>query len=167
MSTDAPTGARVRPPREGRSNGQWLVNGQEPLNPNEVFKAADNGLTVRERIESVYAHEGFASIPADDLHGRMRWWGLYTQRKQGIDGGRTGDLSADELSDEYFMMRVRLDGGSLTLEQLRVVAQDRREGNRLRTQGRKLRREVRRAVVRRQQHERRLARYHFQPHLLK
>jgi sulfite reductase (ferredoxin) len=123
MSTEAPTGARVRPPREGRSNGQWLVNGRDPLNHNEEFKAADNGLNVRERIESTYSREGFASIPADDLHGRMRWWGLYTQRRQGIDGGRTGDLSADELSDEYFMMRVRLDGGSLTLEQLRVVAQ--------------------------------------------
>lgn len=41
----------------------------------------------------------------------MRWWGLYTQRAQGIDGGRTGTLGPDELSDEYFMMRVRLDGG--------------------------------------------------------
>ncbi len=119
----APTGARVRPPREGRSNGQWLVDGQTPLNPNEVFKAADNGLNVRERIERTYSRDGFASIPEDDLHGRMRWWGLYTQRKQGIDGGRTGTLSADELSDEYFMMRIRLDGGELSLEQLRVVAQ--------------------------------------------
>ena len=117
--------APARGARHGRpgGQGQWALGYREPLNPNEVFKAADNGLNVRERIESVYAHEGFASIPADDLHGRMRWWGLYTQRKQGIDGGRTGDLSADELSDEYFMMRVRLDGGSLTLEQLRVVAQ--------------------------------------------
>ena len=116
-------GAKVRPPREGRSNGQWLVDGRDPLNPNEVFKAADNGLNVRERIETIYAREGFASIPDDDLHGRMRWWGLYTQRKQGIDGGRTGTLSADELSDEYFMLRVRIDGGALTLDQLRVVAQ--------------------------------------------
>ena len=119
----APTGARVRPPREGRSNGQWLVDGQTPLNPNEEFKAADNGLNVRQRIEQTYAREGFASIPDDDLHGRMRWWGLYTQRKQGIDGGRTGTLSADELSDEYFMMRVRSDGGQLTVEQLRTIAQ--------------------------------------------
>ncbi|MFT3875662.1 MAG: nitrite/sulfite reductase [Propioniciclava sp.] len=121
--TSTPTGARVRPPREGRSNGQWLVDGQAPLNPNEAFKAADNGLNVRERIEQIYCHQGFSSIPEDDLHGRMRWWGLYTQRKQGIDGGRTGKLSADELSDEYFMMRVRLDGGELSLEQLHTVAQ--------------------------------------------
>ena len=129
MSTDtsvhsaALPGAKVRPPREGRSNGQWLVDGHDPLNHNEEFKAADNGLNVRERIETIYAREGFASIPHDDLHGRMRWWGLYTQRRQGIDGGRTGNLSADELSDEYFMLRVRIDGGALTLDQLRVVAQ--------------------------------------------
>ena len=63
MSTNSTTGARVRPPREGRSNGQWLVDGQEPLNHNEEFKAADDGLNVRARIEQIYAREGFAAIP--------------------------------------------------------------------------------------------------------
>ena len=106
-----------------RSNGQWLVDGRTPLNPNEVFKAVDDDpLAVRGRIERIYAVEGFDSIPTDDLHGRMRWWGLYTQRKQGIDGGRTGTLGPDELSDRYFMLRVRSDGGSLSLEQLRTIA---------------------------------------------
>ncbi len=123
MTHDAsPPGARVRPPREGRSNGQWNVDGPTPLNANEEFKAADNGLNVRERIEQIYSKQGFASIPTDDVHGRFRWWGLYTQRRPGIDGGRTGSLSTDELSDEYFMLRVRLDGGTLSLEQLRTVA---------------------------------------------
>ena len=116
------TPSRVRQSASGKSNGQWAVDGKAPLNANEEFKAADNGLNVRERIEQVYSKQGFASIDPDDLHGRMRWWGLYTQRKQGIDGGRTGTLSADELSDEYFMMRVRLDGGALTTEQARVLA---------------------------------------------
>ncbi len=113
----------VRAEQAPRSNGQWLVDGRAPLNPNEVFKATDNDpLAVRGRIEGIYAVEGFDSIPTDDLHGRMRWWGLYTQRKQGIDGGRTGTLGADELSDRYFMMRVRSDGGALSLEQLRAIA---------------------------------------------
>ena len=40
----------------------------------------------------MYSREGFASIPGQDLRGRMRWWGLYTQRKPGIDGGRTAVL---------------------------------------------------------------------------
>ncbi|NHA69615.1 nitrite/sulfite reductase [Phycicoccus flavus] len=121
-TTTNPPDRTVRPPRPGRSNGQWAVDGTAPLNANEEAKQAGGGLEVRERIEQVYAREGFASIPADDLNGRMRWWGLYTQRRPGIDGGRTATLEPHELSDEYFMLRVRLDGGALTLEQLRVLA---------------------------------------------
>lgn len=105
-----------------KSQGQWAVDGTDPLNDNEALKRADDGLNVRERVERVYAKEGFASIPRDDLTGRLRWWGLYTQRKPGIDGGRTATLEPEELEDEYFMMRVRSDGGRLTLEQLRTVA---------------------------------------------
>ncbi|EWT01381.1 sulfite reductase [Intrasporangium oryzae NRRL B-24470] len=117
----------VRPPRADRSNGQWKVDGTVPLNPNETWKQEDGGLNVRERIESIYSKEGFASIPPQDLSGRFRWWGLYTQRRPGIDGGRTAQLDDSELSDEYFMLRVRLDGGALTLEQLHTVADISRE----------------------------------------
>ncbi|MCI2240700.1 nitrite/sulfite reductase [Paenibacillus sp. TRM 82003] len=110
----------ARAPRPG-GDGQWRIDGTKPLNHNEEVKAADGGLNVRERIERVYAPGGFSSIAPDDLNGRFRWWGLYTQRRPGIDGGRTAQLSAQELSDEFFMLRVRIDGGSLTTEQLRVV----------------------------------------------
>ena len=34
--------------------------------------------------------------------------GLYTQRKPGIDGGRTSALPPEELDDEHFMMRIRI-----------------------------------------------------------
>ena len=112
----------VRPPAEGRSNGQWAVDGRAPLNAAEAFKAEDDGLNVRARIEEVYAVQGFDSIAEDDLRGRFRWWGLYTQRRPGIDGGRTAQLEPHELEDRYFMLRVRIDGGALTTEQLRVVA---------------------------------------------
>ena len=118
-STDAASSRATTP---SRSNGQWAVDGREPLNANEVLKQADDGLNVRERVEQVYAREGFASIPRDDLTGRLRWWGLYTQRKPGIDGGKTATLEPEELEDEYFMMRIRSDGGRLSLEQLRTVA---------------------------------------------
>jgi sulfite reductase (ferredoxin) len=111
-----------RPARPKKSNGQWKVDGTEPLNKNEVDKAEDNGLNVRARIEEVYSKGGFSSIDPDDLHGRFRWWGLYTQRKPGIDGGRTAKLEPHELEDEYFMMRIRTDGGKLNLEQLRTIA---------------------------------------------
>lgn len=109
--------------RPKKSNGQWKIDGHVPLNSNEAFKAEDSGLNVRARIEEVYAKSGFASIDPEDLHGRFRWWGLYTQRKPGIDGGRTATLEPHELEDEYFMLRVRIDGGKLSTKQLRTIAE--------------------------------------------
>jgi sulfite reductase (ferredoxin) len=103
--------------------GQWALGEREPLNPNEKFKLEDDALNVRARVEQIYAKEGFDSIPAEDLQGRLRWWGLYTQRKQGIEGGRTATLESHELQDKYFMLRVRVDGGALTTEQLRVIGE--------------------------------------------
>jgi sulfite reductase (ferredoxin) len=106
-----------------RGEGQWALGHLEPLNPNERTKKDDDGLNVRRRIETIYAHRGFDSIDQADLRGRFRWWGLYTQRRPGIDGGRTGTLEPEELDDSYFMMRVRVDGGALSTEQLRVVGE--------------------------------------------
>ncbi|MDQ4094282.1 MAG: nitrite/sulfite reductase [Actinomycetota bacterium] len=106
-----------------RGEGQWKLGYREPLNRNEQIKKDDDGLNVRARIETIYAHRGFDSIDPADLRGRMRWWGLYTQRKAGIEGGRTGALEPEELEDRYFMMRVRVDGGALTTEQLRVLGE--------------------------------------------
>jgi len=103
--------------------GQWALDEHEPLNTNEKFKLEDDALNVRARVEQVYSKEGFDSIPAEDLQGRLRWWGLYTQRKQGIDGGRTAMLEPHELEDKFFMLRVRIDGGALTAGQLRVIGE--------------------------------------------
>ena len=110
-------------PTRTKATGQWALGQREPLNANEKFKAEDNGLNVRERVEQIYAREGFGSIAPEDLRGRLRWWGLYTQRKPGIDGGRTASLPPEELDDEYFMLRIRTDGGMLSVEQLRTIAQ--------------------------------------------
>ncbi|MEU9742401.1 nitrite/sulfite reductase [Micromonospora chersina] len=117
----------ARAPRRPRGEGQWALGHREPLNANERIKKDDDPLNVRARIENIYAHRGFASIDPQDLRGRFRWWGLYTQRKAGIDGGRTAVLEPHELEDEFFMLRVRVDGGELTLAQLRVVADISRE----------------------------------------
>ncbi|MEU5902103.1 MULTISPECIES: nitrite/sulfite reductase [Streptomyces] len=106
-----------------RGEGQWAVGHFTPLNGNEQFKKDDDGLNVRTRIETIYSKRGFDSIDPNDLRGRMRWWGLYTQRKPGIDGGKTAVLAPEELDDEYFMLRVRVDGGRLTTEQLRVIGE--------------------------------------------
>lgn len=106
-----------------RGEGQWAVGHFTPLNANEQAKKDDDGLNVRTRIETIYSKAGFDSIDPADLRGRMRWWGLYTQRKPGIDGGKTAVLEPEELDDRYFMLRVRIDGGRLTTEQLRVIGQ--------------------------------------------
>ena len=108
------------PARKGQ--GQWALGHREPLNQNERVKRDDDGLNVRQRIIDLYQHTGFDSIDPADLRGRFRWCGLYTQRAPGIHGGRTAMLEPEELDDEYFMLRVRIDGGALTSEQLRTIA---------------------------------------------
>ncbi|CAL9572813.1 nitrite/sulfite reductase [Streptomyces sp. enrichment culture] len=106
-----------------RGEGQWARGHFTPLNGNEQFKKDDDGLNVRTRIETIYSKAGFDSIDPNDLRGRMRWWGLYTQRRPGIDGGKTAVLEPEELDDEFFMLRVRIDGGRLTTRQLRVIGE--------------------------------------------
>ena len=110
------------PPTKQRGQGQWALGHYEPLNAAERFKKDDAGLNVRDRIVSRYASQGFDAIDPTDLRGRFRWWGLYTQRRPGIAGGRTGALDDADIEDSYFMMRVRIPGGQLSADQLRTVA---------------------------------------------
>lgn len=110
-------------PAKARNEGQWALGHREPLNANEELKKAGNPLDVRERIENIYAKQGFNSIDKTDLRGRFRWWGLYTQREQGYDGTWTGDDNIDKLEAKYFMMRVRCDGGALSAAALRTLGQ--------------------------------------------
>ena len=110
-------------PAKTRSEGQWALGEREPLNANEEFKRHEDPLAVRDRIENIYAKEGFASIDKTDLRGRFRWWGLYTQREQGYDGTFTGEENTDLLEAPYFMLRVRSDGGALSAGSLRVLGQ--------------------------------------------
>ena len=121
-SVEAPTAPPSRRPRPKRGEGQWAQGYREPLNVNEQLKKDDDALNVRARIENIYSHRGFESIDPGDLRGRFRWWGLYTQRKPGIDGGKTGMLKPEELDDKFFMLRVRIDGGQLDLRQVRTIA---------------------------------------------
>src|SRR4051812_70282 len=121
-SPTAPRGRSGRA-RQKRGEGQWALGYREPLNQNEQSKKDDNPLNVRARIENIYSRRGFSSIDGSDLRGRFRWFGLYTQRKPGLDGGKTGALEPEELDDEYFMLRVRIDGGQLSTEQLRAIGE--------------------------------------------
>jgi len=108
--------------RRKRGEGQWALGYREPLNKNEENKRNDDGLNVRQRILDIYSKYGFDSIDPADLRGRFRWYGLYTQRRPGIDGGKTAVLEPEELDDRYFMLRIRIDGGQLDHRQLRTIA---------------------------------------------
>ena len=122
MNDQAPAPRTARP-RPKRGEGQWALGYREPLNANEQFKKDDDALNVRARIENIYSKRGFASIDPNDLRGRMRWWGLYTQRAEGFDGGKTATVDPAELDAEFFMLRVRSDGKILGPEQLRALGE--------------------------------------------
>ncbi|GGM78294.1 sulfite reductase [Thermopolyspora flexuosa] len=117
-----PVRSASRHHKRPRGEGQWALGYREPLNKNEELKKNDDGLNVRQRIIDIYAKRGFDSIDPADLRGRFRWYGLYTQRRPGIDGGKTAVLEPEELDDRYFMLRIRIDGGRLTVDQLRTIA---------------------------------------------
>jgi sulfite reductase (ferredoxin) len=80
-----------------KGQGQWALGYREPLNPNERAKRDSDGLAVRQRIIDIYQHTGYAGIDPVDLRNRFRWFGLYTQRRPGITGGRTAILEPEEL----------------------------------------------------------------------
>jgi sulfite reductase (ferredoxin) len=113
----------VTTPKHSSGEGQWALGHREPLNANEQFKKDDDALNVRARIENIYSVQGFDSIDKNDLRGRMRWMGLYTQREQGFDGTWTGDENAELLEAKYFMMRVRCDGGALSAKALSTLGE--------------------------------------------
>ncbi len=115
--------SRAAQPGKRRGEGQWALGYREPLNKNEESKKNDDGLNVRQRIIDIYSKRGFDSIDPADLRGRFRWFGLYTQRRPGIDGGKTAILEPEELDDRYFMLRIRIDGGQLSGNQLAAIAE--------------------------------------------
>ena len=117
------TPGKTRTPRKPRPQGQWKVDGTTPLNNDERIKQEDPGLSVKQRIRDIYSKQGFDSIPAEDLAPRFKWVGMYTQRKQNMDGQKTSTLSNAELQDNYFMMRIRLDGGLCSTDQLRAIGE--------------------------------------------
>ncbi|MEY8578917.1 nitrite/sulfite reductase [Corynebacteriaceae bacterium 6-324] len=117
------TDKKPRARRAPKPEGQWKIDGTEPLNDDERIKQEDPGLSAKQRVIDIYSKQGFASIPPEDLAPRFKWLGIYTQRKQNLGGEHTGQLSNSELQDEYFMLRIRFDGGRATPQQLRVVGE--------------------------------------------
>jgi sulfite reductase (ferredoxin) len=106
------------------SEGQWAAGDRRPLNDNERIKQEDDGLNVRRRIEEVYSRTGISGVDLNDRRSRFRWWGMYTQRKPGIPASSIGSIAPEDLEDDCFMLRVRIDGGALTTgQQLRVLGE--------------------------------------------
>jgi sulfite reductase (ferredoxin) len=122
MATRASSATRVSAARTSKPQGQWALGDRTPLNASEEVKHAGDGLDVRERIERIYAVEGYDSIAPDDLKERFKWWGLYTQRRQDQPASATQTADVMELADRYFMLRIRSDGGQLTVPQARAIA---------------------------------------------
>ncbi|WKK60454.1 nitrite/sulfite reductase [Corynebacterium sp. P3-F1] len=113
---------KPRPQRTPKPEGQWKIDGQTPLNHDEELKQEEPVLQVKQRVIDTYSKQGFSSIPNEDLYPRFKWLGLYTQRKQNLGGEHTGKDNL-ELQDEYFMARVRFDGGQCSTAQARAVGE--------------------------------------------
>jgi sulfite reductase beta subunit-like hemoprotein len=75
------------------------------MNKVEILKQEKDGLDVWADVLR-YASTGFESIDPGDFD-RMKWYGIYRQRPK--DSG-------------YFMMRLKLPGGIVNAEQLRLIA---------------------------------------------
>src|SRR4028119_1172042 len=75
------------------------------LTKNERIKLEKPGPMVWKDVVERYASGGFASIDEDDFE-RFKWIGLYQQRPK----------------EGFFMLRIKLPGGWVTNERLRVMA---------------------------------------------
>jgi len=77
----------------------------ERLNEVEIIKLKKDGLDVIETIIDKYSKSGYASIAPEDMN-RFKWAGVYEQKPR----------------EGYFMMRVRINSGIITSEQVKVLA---------------------------------------------
>ena len=113
-----PAARNPRGASAARASGPWAT--ASPSTRTRRTRRTMTGSTSASGSSTSTPSTGFDSIDPADLRGRFRWYGLYTQRRPGIDGGKTAMLEPEELDDRYFMLRIRIDGGQLTSEQLRV-----------------------------------------------
>jgi sulfite reductase (ferredoxin) len=84
------------------------------LNPNERSKKDDNPLNVRARIENIYAHGGSPHRPGRPARAVPVVRPVHAAQARHRRGSH-GVLEPHELDDEFFMLRVRIDGGQLDL----------------------------------------------------
>ena len=84
----------------------------------ERLKREKNAWNHLEEIKE-FAAKGFDSVPPEWLSTYFRSWGVYTQGDgMGVTGGKGGEGRAVP----FFMLRIRVPNGLLTVEQVRVIA---------------------------------------------
>ena len=104
-----------------RGQGQWALGYREPLNANEQVKKDSNPLTVKQRVLETYASRASTPSTARTCAGGCAGTACTRSGREGIPGGKTAVLEPEELEAPFFMLRVRIDGGQLTAEQLRTI----------------------------------------------
>ena len=115
MTVTEPTPARVSRPRQQRGEGQWAMGHLTPLNGNEQTKKDDDGLNVRARIENDLRQRAASTPSTPPTCAAGCAGGVCTPSAgPGSTAARPAILEPEELDDEYFMLRVRIDGGRLT-----------------------------------------------------
>ena len=94
-------------------------------NPNERSKKDDDGLNVRARIENIYSHRGFASIDPSRPARPVPLVGPVHPARRGHRRRPHRDASSPRSSTRRTSCcGSAIDGGRLTLEQLRAIADD-------------------------------------------
>lgn len=48
-----------RKPRANKPEGQWKIDGKEPLNNDEAIKQDDGGLSAKQRVIDIYSKQDF------------------------------------------------------------------------------------------------------------
>ena len=106
----------ARPEGGGRGPvGARLPRAAQPQRA--VPRRTTTALNVRARIENIYAKPRLRLASTRPTCAAGCAGGASTpSASPGIDGGRTAMLEPHELDDEYFMLRVRIDGGQLDLD---------------------------------------------------
>ena len=128
MNDTAADAARTDRPRRAPKvggQGQWALGRPSRSTPTRRSRRTTTASTSASASRRSTPSEGFASHRRRPTCAAGSAGGASTpSASPGIDGGRTATLEPHELDDEYFMLRVRIDGGALTTEQLRVIARD-------------------------------------------
>ena len=121
---DAAPGPRRPPQRQaGKATGAWAVGHLTPLNGNEQFKKDDDGLNVRPASRTSTPRRASPPSRPTTCADGCAGGGSTPSASPASTAARPRRLEPHELDDEYFMLRVRIDGGALTTEQLRAIAE--------------------------------------------